>query len=219
MGNYKDSKIQMLAQKGNGNFAYIDSYNEAEKVLMKEFAQTLYTVADDAYMNIKFDPDFVKEYRLIGYDNKVGAIKDKESVIEGGEIGSAYSTMIAFEIVPTQQGVLFAKAKETCNCQPIYFNLTYKLPGSDSTLEVNEVPKVGFTPFNKLPACHQFASSVIMFGSLLRKSKFIKDISWNEVLDIAQASADMEDYSQKEFVMMVQHAKNIYGKRKKKDAP
>ena len=217
MGNYKDSKIQTLAQKGNGNFAYIDGYNEAEKVLMKEFAQTLYTVADNAYLNIRFDPDFVKEYRLIGYDNKVGAIKDKESVIEGGEIGSAYSTMIAFEIVPTQQGILFAKAKETCNCQPIYFNLSYKKPGQDSTLELIEVPKVGFTPFNKLSTCHQFASAVIMFGSLLRKSKFIKDINWNDVLQIAESAADQNNFSQKEFVAMAQHAKTIYGKRKKKE--
>jgi len=217
MGNYKDSKIQTLAQRGNGNFAYIDSYIEAEKILMKEFAQTLYTVADDVFLNIRFDPDFVKEYRLIGYDNKVGAIKDKESLIEGGEIGSAYSTMIAIEIIPTQQGILFAKAKESCDCQPIYFDLTYKLPGADSTIEVKEVPRVGFTPFNKMPACHQFASSVIMFGSLLRKSKFIKDITWNDVLHIAENSADMDNYSQKEFVQMVQQAKNIYGKKRKKE--
>ena len=123
MGNYKDSKIQALAQKGNGNFAYIDNYAEAEKVLMKEFAQTLYTVADDAYLNIEFDPDYVKEYRLIGFENKVGALRDKDAIIEGGEIGSAYSTLIAFEIVPTQQGILFARSKDVCHCTPLNFRL------------------------------------------------------------------------------------------------
>ncbi|HRF23412.1 MAG TPA: DUF3520 domain-containing protein, partial [Chitinophagaceae bacterium] len=88
MGNYKDSKIQTLAQNGNGNFSYLDSYNEAEKVLLKEFTQTLYSVADGVYMNVEFNPEYVKEYRLIGFDNKVGALRDTLSMVEGGEIGS-----------------------------------------------------------------------------------------------------------------------------------
>ena len=102
MGNYKDSKIQVLAQKGNGNFAYLDGYAEAEKVLMQEFMQTFYTVADDAYLNVQFNPEYVKEYRLIGFENKMGAIKDSMAAIEGGAIGSAYSMLVAFEIVPTE---------------------------------------------------------------------------------------------------------------------
>lgn len=76
MGNYKDSKIQLLAEKGNGNFAYIDTEREAEKIMMKEFAQTLYTVADNAYMQVSFSPNWVKQYRLIGFDNKVSALLD-----------------------------------------------------------------------------------------------------------------------------------------------
>src|SRR5258708_20890556 len=81
MGNYKDSKIQMLAKKGNGNFAYLDNFQEAEKVLLTEFTQTLYSVADDVYMNVEFNPEFVKEYRLIGFDNKISALKDSLSTI------------------------------------------------------------------------------------------------------------------------------------------
>ncbi len=103
MGNYKDSKIQSLARKGNGNFAISIIYREAEKVLMKEFSQTLYAVADDVYMNVEFNPDYVKEYRLIGFDNKVGALKDSLSVIEGGEVGSGQSMMAVFEIVPDKK--------------------------------------------------------------------------------------------------------------------
>ena len=70
----RTSKIQTLAQKGNGNFAYLDNFKEAEKVLLKEFTQTLYAVADDVYMDVEFNPEYVKEYRLIGFDNKVGAL-------------------------------------------------------------------------------------------------------------------------------------------------
>ena len=97
MGNYKDSKIHLLAEKGNGNFAYLDNFKEAEKVLLKEFTQTLYSVADDVYMNIDFNPEYVKEYRLIGFDNKVGALRDSMSIIEGGEIGSGHSMIALFE--------------------------------------------------------------------------------------------------------------------------
>ena len=88
MGNYKDSKIEIFAKKGNGNFAYIDDIREAEKVLVKEFTQTLYSIASDVYMIIKFNPDKVKEYRLIGYDNKKSIIAENSDELEGGEIGS-----------------------------------------------------------------------------------------------------------------------------------
>ncbi|HET9431839.1 MAG TPA: von Willebrand factor type A domain-containing protein, partial [Chitinophagaceae bacterium] len=104
MGNYKDSKIQMLAKKGNGNFAYLDNFREAEKVLLTEFTQTMYAVADDVNMNVDFNPEYVKEYRLIGFDNQVGALRDSLSLIEGGEIGSGHSVMTVFEIVPTGAG-------------------------------------------------------------------------------------------------------------------
>lgn len=207
MGNYKDSKIQALAQRGNGNFAYLDSYAEAEKVLLKEFTQTLYTVADDAYLTATFNPAQVKEYRLIGFNNKVGAIKDTTSTIEGGEIGSAYSTLIAFEIVPRNDDTSWLK--------PVAFSLQYKKFGSDQSSLINETPEISLTPFDKLTKCNQLATSVIMFGSLLRKSKFVKT-SWNDVLNLAKNSADMENYSQKEFVALVEKAKKLYSKKHRK---
>ena len=214
MGNYKDSKIQTLAQRGNGNFAYLDSYAEAEKVLLKEFTQTLYTVADDAYLNVKFNPAYVKEYRLIGFDNKVGAIKDTSATIEGGEIGSAYSAMIAFEIVPmvAVNNLMGVEIGDSL----VSFNLQYKLSDSSELKQLKQTPKIKLQSFNEIPKCQQFASAVIMFGSMLRKSKFVKDASWNSILQIATDAADMNNYSQKEFLSIVQQAKNIYGKKKRK---
>ena len=215
MGNYKDSKIQTLAKKGHGNFAYIDSYAEAEKILLTEYMQTLYTVADDAYLDVHFDPDYVKQYRVIGFDNKVGAIKDAQATIEGGSIGSGYSTLIAFEITPTQRTKLMNENKYPL--QPVSFDVKYRFPFDTAhTLHLSETPEIYFTSFKDLPKCHQFASAVIMFGSLLRKSKFIKDISWAEVQEIASGAAASDNYSQKEFVLLVQKAKTIYGKKTKK---
>ncbi|MBO9683697.1 MAG: von Willebrand factor type A domain-containing protein [Flavisolibacter sp.] len=215
MGNYKDSKIQTLAKKGHGNFAYIDSYAEAEKVLLTEYMQTLYTVADDAYLDVQFNSDFVKQYRVIGFDNKVGAIKDVQATIEGGDIGSGYSTLIAFEITPTQSLKWVNDNKYPVT--PVSFNLKYRIPSDTSqVLRLNETPEIFFKTFKDLPRYHQFASAVVMFGSLLRKSRFVKDVSWNEVQEIATASAASDNFSQKEFVTLVQKAKIIYGKSKTK---
>lgn len=210
MGNYKDSKIQVLAQKGRGNFAYLDSYAEGEKVLMKEFMQTLYAVADDAYLNVTFDPAYVKSYRLIGFENKVGAIKDTLATIEGGVIGSAYSMIVAFEIEPQDAMQINAVA------QPAKFSLKYKLPKQNKVLEEVINPALEFMPLLKTEKFYQFATSVIMFGSLLRESRFTKDISWNDVAALATASANMDHPSQKEFLSLIQQAKTIYTKKKKK---
>jgi Ca-activated chloride channel family protein len=215
MGNYKDSKIQTLAQRGNGNFAYIDNYNEAEKVLLKEFTQTLYSVADDAYLTVNFDPDYFKEYRLLGFDNKVGAIKDVDATVEGGEIGSAYSTMIAFEIVPTHLGQLTSQKAELF--RPVSFQLKYRLPNTNQEYLLTDMPEFRYIAFEKAPKYYQFATAVTMFGSLLRKSKFVKDVSWNEILQIATVSADPTNFSQSEFINLVLQAKNVYGKKRKKD--
>ncbi|MGZ3959341.1 MAG: YfbK domain-containing protein [Flavisolibacter sp.] len=214
MGNYKDSKIQTLAQTGNGNFAYLDSYAEAEKVLLKEFTQNLYTVADDAFLNVKFNPSYVKDYRLIGFDNKVGAIKDTSASIEGGEIGSAYSALVAFEIVPMvpASNLMGLQIDDSL----VSFHLQYRLPDSTQTCMLTETPKIKMEPFADIPAYQQFASAVIMFGSQLRKSRFVKETSWNAILEIATHAADPDDYAQKEFLTIVQQAKTLYGKRGKR---
>ncbi len=210
MGNYKDSKIQVLAQKGNGNFAYLDDYAEAEKTLMKEFMQTVYTVADDAYLNVQFNPELVKEYRLIGFENKMGAIKDTIANIEGGAIGSAYSMLVAFEIVPAD----IEKLKQQ-SVQPANFSLKYKLPRSKQLLEETSQPFMKWKALNEMEKEHQFAIAVIMYSSLLRDSRVVKAITWNDVDKLAIESANQAIPSQKEFLVLIQKAKDIYTKKKK----
>lgn len=209
MGNYKDSKIQVLAQKGHGNFAYLDSYAEAEKVLLKEFMQTLYTVADDASFTVQFDPKSVKSYRLIGFDNKVGAIHDSLAVIEGGEIGSAYAALLIFEIEPGLH------MQDTAG-HPAFFRLQYRLPGSTQMIQKNEQPLVPYVAWPSLHKEYQFAGSVALFGMLLRNSRYCKGASYDDVLRLATAAATKDNLPQQEFISLVQQAKNIYHKKKKR---
>jgi Ca-activated chloride channel family protein len=215
MGNYKDSKIQTLAKKGNGNFAYLDNFKEAEKVLLKEFTQTLYAVADNVYMNVDFNSEYVKEYRLIGFDNKVGALRDSLSIIEGGEIGSGHSMLALFEIVPTEINKGAIKDDFTTG-KLADIKLQYQYPNTDKKLYAVHTCKFTFTPFTDLDKQYHFSAAVAMFGSLLRSSPFIKNIGWNEVITLAQASLGRNDLLQKEFITLVQQARTLYSKVKKK---
>lgn len=213
MGNYKDSKIQTLAKKGNGNFAYLDNFREAEKVLLREFTQTLYAVADDVYMDVEFDPNYVKEYRLIGYDNKVGALKDSLAMIEGGEIGSGQSLISIFEVVFRQKSI-----DSTSTTYPTFarINLKYKAPGEMQEKLFAQSAGLRTIPFARLDKAYQFSAAVALFGSLLRGSEYTRHVTWNDVANWAVFTADASDVLQQEFVSIVQQAKNLYGKSKKK---
>lgn len=217
MGNYKDSKLEVLAKKGNGNFAYLDNEKEAEKVLVKELTQTLYTVADDAYLSITFNPQLVKEYRLIGFDNKLKAVTDSSSELEGGEVGSGHTLMAIFEITPTYANITtaddpgreaFAKAVVNYRCprDAVKRTAAFSVPFE-------------FTEFNDLPACHRFAAAVVEFALLLKNSPYVKNISWNDAIILANTSYNPNDSVQKEFITLVEKAKKLYGKsRKKRDS-
>ncbi len=215
MGNYKDSKIQTLANRGNGNFAYLDTHKEAEKVLLKEFTQTLYAVADNVFMNVGFNAEYVKNYRLVGFDNRVGALKDSLATIEGGEIGSGHSMMALFEIEPTDANRAAIKTAFTSG-RFAEVRLKYKLPGNGPPGQYMYNANFDYTPFDRLEKCHQFSAAVAMFGSLLRNSAFLKNINWNEVHQLALSASGQDDLLQKEFVNLVLQAKNLYSKTKKK---
>jgi len=215
MGNYKDSKIQTLAKKGNGNFAYLDNFPEAEKVLLTEFTQTLYAVADNVYMNVHFNPDYVKEYRLIGFDNKVGALSDSLSIIEGGEVGSGHSIIAAFEISPTD----FNKDAVERDFSPgniADIKIQYKLPNDTIEKQFPASVPLSYKDFNSIDRNLRFSTAVIMFGSLLRGSSVTKEINWNDTILLASQASDDNDPIQKEFVSLVKEAKTLYIKQKKR---
>lgn len=209
MGNYKDSKIQTLARKGNGNFAYIDNFSEAEKVLMKEFTQTLYAVADDVYMNVDFNPAYVKEYRLLGFDNKVGALNDTLAGVEGGEIGSGYSMVGVFEIKPATTNAAAANNFAT-------IKLTYKNPTDTGSHKFIYTAAYDYKTFDAIEKHYQFSTAVAMFGSMLRSSVYMRNAGWTELQALATSSADTNDMLQQEFVTLVTQAKELYTKKKKK---
>jgi Ca-activated chloride channel family protein len=207
MGNYKDSKIQTLARKGNGNFAYLDQHGEAEKVLMREFTQTLYAVADDAYMNVEFNPAFVRNYRLIGFDNKMGALSDTMSMVEGGEIGSGYAMTGIFEIEPASaDSVVLERFAE--------LQLRYRLSGDTQMHYFSHNSFYNYQPLTSLDSSFGFAASVALFGSMLKQSEFTNKVSWNDLTLLASRYALRNDIQQQEFLTLIAKARELYDRKK-----
>ena len=102
MGNLKDSKMELLADKGNGNYAYIDNLQEANKFLVQEFAGSLFTLAKDVKLQVEFNPNYVKSYRLIGYENRKLRPEDfTNDAIDAGELGAGHTVTAFYEIIPT----------------------------------------------------------------------------------------------------------------------
>lgn len=218
MGNYKDSKLELLAKRGNGNFAYLDNMNEAEKVLITEFTKTLYAVASDAFVNISFNPKMVKEYRLIGFDNKMDALADSTSELEGGEVGSAHSMMAVFEIVPHISNKTLSNNDTLIAGRYGTIKLHYKLPSEkkERILQQFSIP-VNYVPFEQTESNIRFATALTMFGELLKQSRFAKNYGWEEVHTIAQqACTKKPPVLQAEFISLVEKARKIYSPSKKK---
>lgn len=214
MGNFKDSKLQTLAKKGNGNYAYLDDQMEAEKVLVKELTQTFYAVADDVFMNINFNAAMVKEYRLIGFDNKREALKDMSGELEGGEIGSGNSTIAIFEILPTEQNIKTIGTTVADNIAEV--NLKYGLCNDTATKSIIYPIKSNYVSFDKLEPQLRFATAVSIFGLKLKNSKYLPHMYWDELLAMVVAAADRTDYLQNEFIGLVEKAQKIYPEKKKK---
>lgn len=215
MGNFKDSKLQTLAKKGNGNYAYLDDIAEAEKILVKELTQTLYSVADDAVVNLTFNPDVVKKYRLIGFDNRKEVLLDNSTDLEGGEVGSGNSTIAVFQITPISPMNLFDSSQTKHLAQA---TIRYTLPGDTvvqrQSFAINPEP----ISFNEANHEVRFAAALSYFAMLLKKSVYVKP-DWNLMQYLADSSADKTQYLQAEFINLVQMARALYdsgGKKPKK---
>lgn len=210
MGNLKDSKLQTLAKRGNGNYAYIDNLQEAEKVLVQELTETLYAVADDAFISVEFNPARVKAYRLIGFDNKRDAVQDANSFLEGGEIGSGSSIMAVFQIEPADS--LISRDKQTMKNNIGLVHLKFKESGDT----INEPRTISHWLPEHIKIADStgktelFASALAMFGMKLKQSSFLGKATWNDVLKTAENSADKTNFLQNDFLRLLRKTIDIY---------
>lgn len=223
IGNYKDSTIEKLADKGNGNYAYIDTANEARKVLVDEMTGTLITIAKDVKIQIDFNPAVVAGYRLIGYENRMLQAEDfKDDTKDAGEIGAGHTVTALYEIIPSGHLVpgsdidpsKYQKPNELSEAaatdELLTVRLRYKVPDGQVSKPL-EVPVIAEEKsFDDATDDFQFAVCVAQFGMLLRDSKHRGDANFDSVLEIAAASLGPDNAGYRnEFVELVKIARSL----------
>ena len=226
-GNYQDAKMQKLADKGNGNHAYIDQLSEAKKVLVNEFGGTLFTIAKDVKLQVEFNPALVQGYRLIGYENRMLNKEDfNDDTKDAGELGSGHTVTALYEIIPAGKPSPFLKkvnslkyqtqdefAKAAFNDEWMTIKLRYKQPDGNSSKLLEQSVKYTAKNTASLSENYRFAAAVASFGMLLRDSKFKQQANYGTVIKLATGAIgkDAEGY-RKEFIQLVKTAANIAGK-------
>jgi Ca-activated chloride channel family protein len=222
-GNINDTTMELLADKGNGNYAYIDSLLEAKKVLVNEMGGTLFTIAKDVKIQVEFNPARVQSYRLIGYENRLLQTEDfKDDKKDAGEIGAGHTVTALYEIVPARSNVerlpsgkyvTNSLSREALASNEIAtVKLRYKQPDSDSSeLLVHPALDSG-TSITQASGNLRFASAVAEFGMLLRQSKYRGQASYAQLVARARSAAgqDKNGY-RKEFIRLAETAE-VMGK-------
>ena len=217
-GNLKDSRMEQLANKGNGHYAYIDDLLEAKKVFVQELGATLYTIAKDVKLQVEFNPARVKSYRLIGYENRLLADRDfNDDTKDAGEMGAGHSVTALYEIVPVDGDAEDDRAVDPLKYQRrsqaagssdwLTVKIRYKRPQAETSRLIERVVRI---EAGEPSADFRFASSVAEFGMLLRDSEYKGQASYSDVLSRARGArgADEEGY-RAEFLRLVEMAATL----------
>ena len=207
MGNYKDSKMEILADKGNGNYAYIDNITEAKKTLVNEFGGTMFAVAKDVKIQVEFNPANVAEYRLIGYDNRMLNKEDfNNDKKDAGEMGVGHVVTALYEIVPIGKSsnrvdpLKYQKSEPITeailNDELVTVKLRYKEPDGEKSRLMSHIVKTKVGSMDRATNNLKWSASVAGFGMLLRDSEHIESFTYNDVIKLAETAVgkDLEGY-------------------------
>jgi Ca-activated chloride channel family protein len=229
IGNLKDGTLEKLADKGNGNYAYIDTLGEARRVLVEQLSGTLVTIAKDVKLQIEFNPAQAAEYRLIGYEDRLMPDQDfHDDRKDAGEIGAGHSVTALYEIIPSvaavQAGVELKYQRSENSADPkltaaaargelATIKLRYKEPDGEQSRLIEHVVTDRRPPVAEASQDMSFAAAVAAFGMLLRDSPYRGDASYQKVLSLAEQglAGDASGY-RSEFVQLVRQAREISGK-------
>lgn len=206
MGNYKDSKMEILADKGNGNYAYIDNLREAKKVLADEMQKTIYTIAKDVKIQTEFNPEIVSQYRLIGYENRMLNNEDFDNdKKDAGELGAGATVTVLYEIVPHKGQAVSNLKYQTINTtgsnELMNVKIRYKLPDSDESI-LSEYPVL--SELSEASQDFNFACAVAELGMILNDSEYKGNSTYDTVIELARSAIGKDVFGiRSEFVQLV----------------
>ena len=220
MGNYRDDMAETIADKGNGNYAYIDNITEAKKVLVNELSGTLFAVAKDVKLQLEFNPKYVKEYKLIGYENRMLANEDfTNDKKDAGEIGAGHTVTALYELVPSDGKVAQSLRYQSQELNEKgkgnelgFLKIRYKNPKvkDAKSVEITEPLVFNKKALKETSTDYRFAASVAEFGILLRDNSNKANATYDQVIELAEGAIgkDPEGY-RKEFVRLVKSVKML----------
>ena len=220
IGNYRDDMAETIADKGNGNYAYIDNITEAKKVLVNELSGTLFAVAKDVKLQLEFNPKYVKEYKLIGYENRMLANEDfTNDKKDAGEIGAGHTVTALYELVPSDGKVAQSLRYQSQELNEKgkgnelgFLKIRYKDPKvkDAKSVEITEPLIFNKKALKETSADYRFAASVAEFGILLRDNSNKANATYDQVIELAEGAIgkDPEGY-RKEFVRLVKSVKML----------
>ena len=220
MGNYRDDMAETIADKGNGNYAYIDNITEAKKVLVNELSGTLFAVAKDVKLQLEFNPKYVKEYKLIGYENRMLANEDfTNDKKDAGEIGAGHTVTALYELVPSDGKVAQSLRYQSQELNEKgkgnelgFLKIRYKDPKvkDAKSVEITEPLVFNKKALKETSTDYRFAASVAEFGILLRDNSNKANATYDQVIELAEGAIgkDPEGY-RKEFVRLVKSVKML----------
>lgn len=206
MGNYKDSRMEILADKGNGNYAYIDNLREAKKVLIDEMPKTIYTIAKDVKLQVEFNPEKVSQYRLVGYENRLLNNEDFDNdKKDAGELGAGATVTVLYEIAPADgnaaKQLKYQTSQTTGSDELMTVKIRYKLPDGNKSI-LSEYPVLG--ELTELTEDFKFASAVAMFGMLLNDSEYMGTTAPDSIISLANSGIGEDKFGlRREFVQLV----------------
>jgi Ca-activated chloride channel family protein len=229
MGNYKDNRMELLADKGNGNYAYIDTINEAKKVLVNEMVSTLYTIAKDVKLQVEFNPAHVKAYRLVGYENRLLRTEDfKDDTKDAGELGAGHTVTAIYEIIPMNskesipgldplkyQSIQITEAARN-SPEMMTVSLRYKLPDKDVSIPFGVPVMNKILPQESCSETFLFSTAVLGYGMMLQNSEHKAALTWDTVKELAKNNLgkDTEGY-RAEFLQLIDLAAKLHEKQQR----
>jgi len=215
MGNYNDQMLEAISNAGDGNAAYIDTLQEAQKVLVEEIGSTLNTIARDTKIQIEFNPEIVNSYRLVGYENRLLNKEDfKNDRIDAGDVGAGHTVTALYEIVlnePLRYSAVQTKALQFNN-ELAFLKLRYKLPDEENSTEMQHAIASNDLnqQLNRTSNNFRFAAAVAGFGQRLRNSDSLGDYSYSEISQLAQQSRGNDTFGYRaEFIQLVNLANSL----------
>ena len=221
-GNYNERLMEQLADAGDGNYSYIDSPEEAQKVLHRQLSSTLATVAQDVKIQVEFNPSTVKEYRLIGYENRMLAREDfNNDQVDAGDIGAGHNVTALYEIIPAGQTGWLPEsryqaapaANDKAASEYAFINLRYKLPGQSNSILINRPVAVGSKPLAQGSNATRQAVAAAAFGELLRGGKYSGNFGWPQTLELARNAQTPDRHGlRRQFVQLIEKAQQLSSK-------